>query len=190
MDGLIVLLIIIGIVSRVSKSNKKKQEAAKKARAKAFADAADAVRNAKKVIEPARREIIRAVEEEIPFTSADWDAFLKNAVPEKPAAAAVVPAKAEKPAEGMAMKPKPSPEGRKSLKQPLPEGFSPALKSTQGESHAEHSQHVEKILLEEKRLTQKQEELRNLRSVNRQKLREAVIMSEVLGKPVALRGRK
>ena len=190
MDGLIVVLIIIGIVSRMSKNKKKQAEAAKRARARAFADAAEAVRNAKKVIEPARRGIVRAVEEEIPFTAADWDAFLKNAVPEKPAAAAVVPEKAEKPSEGMAMKPKPSPEGRKSLKQPLPEGFSPALKSTQGESHAEHSRHVEKILLEEKQQAQKQQELRSLRSINRQKLREAVIMSEVLGKPVALRARR
>jgi len=179
LDGLIVLLIIIGIISRVSKSNKKKQEAAKKARAKAFADAADAVRNAKKVIEPARRtaqQAVQAVSRELPFTQADWDAFLQCS--------------GQKAAEGVPSPQKPSPEGRASRRQPLPEGVSPALRSTQGESESEHRGHVDRIAAEEKREAESLQARQNLRAANRQKLREAVIMSEILGKPVALRTRR
>lgn len=182
MDGLVVILIIIGIVSRLNK--KKQQEKARKAQqmADAFAQAfpeaekevpkpAKAVKKAPKPeikipdpVQKAADSVLKAVEQEIPFTKEEWAKFIAD--------------------KGISAPKAPAPK-----KQPLPEGFSPALKSTQGESEAEHRRHIEKIAAEEKQLHQQAENLREMRSMNRQKLRQAVIMSEVLGKPVALRKR-
>lgn len=183
MDGLVILLIIIGIVSRVNK-NKKKQEEAKRAKAQAFAEAAhaQAVKAVKKAPEPIKKAAEaakKAVMEDIPFTKEEWDRFLGN-LDEKPKAA---------PESGHPL-PHVSTEGRISRHQIMPEGMSPALRSTQGESEAEHRRHVEKIAAEEKRLEESVQTRQALTAMNRRKMREAVIMSEVLGKPVALRGRR
>lgn len=61
--------------------------------------------------------------------------------------------------------------------------------STQGESEAEHAEHRRRIAAEEAARRLEHETLRDLREANRDKLRTAVIMSEVLGKPIALRPR-
>lgn len=61
--------------------------------------------------------------------------------------------------------------------------------STQGESEAEHAEHRRRIAAEEAARRLEREALRDLREANRDKLRTAVIMSDVLSKPVALRPR-
>lgn len=61
--------------------------------------------------------------------------------------------------------------------------------STQGESEAEHAEHRLRAAAEEAARRQEHEALRELRAANRDKLRTAVVMSEVLGKPVSLRPR-
>lgn len=196
MDGLIIILIIIGIVSRIGKRKKQQEETLKKFRrdnafAEAFDETEKAAEQVKKVPEPAKKAaavqkaaapVAKAIQQEIPFTKEEWTEFLEGIAPEKKQ-----PKVKARPVSAAAMV---SPEGRASLKQPLPEGYSPALKSTQGESEKEHRRHRERIEAEEKRQREQAESLRSMRQVNRQKLREAVIMSEVLGKPVALRGRK
>ena len=179
MDGLITLIIIFGIISRISKKSKQKQEAVNKARrkAEAFAEAAavEAMKGAKRAVksvpEPVKKAaepIVRTVEKELPFTKEEWAEFVAR----KKAA------------------PQPSAEGSTGRTQVMPEGFSPELKSTQGESAAEHRRHAEKIAAEEKQRHEARLAEENLRSMNLKKLRQAVIMSEVLGKPVALRGRR
>lgn len=200
MDGLIVLFIIMGIVSSLKKKKKKQEEKLKQYQrdntfAEVFPEGADdeilqtekiakkAAEAAKKIPEPVKkaaapviREAAKAAAQEIPFTKEEWDKFLGSIGEKKPAAV-----KAEV---------QPSPEGRISLKQAMPEGFSPKLKSTQGESEEEHRKHLEKIARQEKLRQEKLETAREIRSMNRQKMRQAVVMSEILGKPVALRGKR
>ena len=61
--------------------------------------------------------------------------------------------------------------------------------SNQGESIEEHAEHRRRIAEEEARHHQEREALSELRNANLEKLRTAVIMSEVLSKPVSLRPR-
>ena len=61
--------------------------------------------------------------------------------------------------------------------------------STQGESEAEHDEHRRQVRAEEARLRQAREALRDSRAEYLRKLRTAVVMSEVLNKPVSLRPR-
>lgn len=61
--------------------------------------------------------------------------------------------------------------------------------STQGESEKEHAEHREEMFAREMHLRKKQDELQDLRRMNLKKLRSAVVMSEVLNKPVSLRAR-
>ena len=182
MDGLIVMLIIFGIISRLNKKKKKQEQASKAAqKAEAFAEAAavETIKAAKKAVktvpEPVKKAavpIVKAVQQEIPFTKEEWDRFLGNMEGKKPEKA------------------RPSAGKQIPAKQPMAEGISAPLKSTQGESEEEHRKHLEKIAADEKLHREKIETAREIRSMNRQKMRQAVVMSEILGKPVALRGRK
>ena len=105
----------------------------------------------------------------VPYTKEEWAAYLngldKNA-----------PSKKAKPAK----KPQPIVELHAE-----PEGSI----STQGESDEEHAEHRRRIAAEEAMRQQEHETLRELREANLEKLRAAVVMSEVLGKPVSLRPR-
>lgn len=78
---------------------------------------------------------------------------------------------------------------------PLEEGFSQetyseGLFSTQGESEAEHAEHVQKLQEAEAQLQSEKAVLAELHRSGRDELRKAVVMSEVLGKPVSLRSRR
>ena len=189
MDSLIGLLILFAIFTRLNKK-KKQKEAARKAQmqAQAFAEAA-AVQLEKptpaKTSAPVKKAVPekKPAQQKIPFSKEEWAEFLatENIQQKKPRPAEL--------AEGDGCSPTTSNEGRLSRRQLIPEGISPALRSTQGESEEEHRRHVERIVREEKKQQMETNAQRELRSVNRRKLREAVIMSEILSKPVALRPR-
>ena len=166
MDGLIGILILIGIFSSFSK--KKKQKAQKKA-----------VQARSAGPKPEPRPEKAAGQMKIPFTKEEWDSFLTDMEPQKKKSKPlpVKSAKAKKPAK--------KPEPVLLLDHDEPEG----TVSTQGESAAEHAEHRREVLAEEARLHEHQETLQELRHLNRQKLRQAVVMSEVFGKPVSLRPR-
>jgi len=104
----------------------------------------------------------------VPFTKDEWQKFL---------------AKMDAPKAAPAKKANPKPAPVLHVENDEPEG----TVSTQGESHAEHAQHRERMLAAEQELLHQQETLRELRRMNTQKLRSAVVMSEILGKPVSLR---
>lgn len=158
MDGLIVILILIGILS--ASSSKKKKKAQKRSAAQ-------------QPVAPQPEK--PAAQTRIPFTKDEWNAYLADMEKqEKPKAR---PAKAVRPLK--------APAPVLHLDHDEPEG----TVSTQGESAAEHAEHRQKILAEEARLREQQETLQELRHLNRKKLRSAVVMSEVLGKPVSLRPR-
>lgn len=184
MDGLLIILAIWGIISSLNKK-KKKQEEARKAQAEAFeqafSNAEKEIPHPPKTAEPMKKletalkkipePVKKAVRQEIPFTKEEWDRFLGNIEDKKPAE-------------------KPVSKQRIAEQRPLAEGFSAPLKSTQGESEKEHKLHLEKIAAAEKKQREQAELAREIRNMNRQKLRQAVVMSEVLGKPLALRGRR
>ena len=169
MDGLISLIVIIGIalISSSQKKKKVQQRSAKKARA--FRDAA---------------EVLDAPKPKKKAVSAEgWQELLSEM--ESMAQAAKPKAK---PAEPMAKPAKPVPKQAAPvlhLENDDPEGSI----STQGESAQEHARHRQKILAEEEQLRREHEDLQEIRSMNLEKLRTAVVMSEVLGKPVSLRRR-
>lgn len=186
MDSLIGLLIIIGIISKLAKKNKQqKKDAASSPVGKAQAARQDTA---------------------IPFSRDEWTQFLKQTGIPGPEKKAAEPAEKKKPAavpgqvqmdeirelrnavvkQRAARKTAAEPAVKPALQHDDPEGTI----STQGETHAEHAAHRRRILAEEERLQQEMDALAELRNANLQKLRTAVVMSEVLGKPVALRGRR
>lgn len=174
MDGLFVILILIGAFALSSSNKKKKAQQAAKQRA--FREAAETVQ-----------------QEKIPFSKDEWSDFLRRQ------ASSSVPKPRPEPAPNpvqSAPKPvaKPAPEARPAKlpeRKPLhlqhdePEGSV----STQGESAAEHAEHRRKVLAEEARRREEHQAMEDLRAMNLQKLRTAVVMSEILDKPVSLRRR-
>ena len=61
---------------------------------------------------------------------------------------------------------------------------------TEGETHAEHRRHVEALRRRETEERLAAQAAAELAALNTQKLRQAVIMKELLDRPVALRGRR
>lgn len=193
MDGLLIILAILGLISSLGKKKKQQRETMAQYRrdnsfeeafpedetavppAKPVQKATEAAKKVDAALKKVPEPVKKAIRQEIPFTKEEWDKFLSGIEGKKPAAQDM---------------PKSSPEGRISKHQPLAEGASLPLKSTQGESHEEHKKHLEKIAAEEKQRHEQAELAREIRHMNRQKLRQAIVMSEVLGKPVALRGKR
>lgn len=197
MDGLIVVLLLLGLVVRISKKNKKnkkngRRDGAKPSVAERFADALESVAELQSEPRPqphltdaAPKSANEAAGEKdsvqlkIPYTQEEWSSFLKEkAAPRKPTAPKA------KPVSKAALKPKPAPISA----EPAP--ISAEGSSFEGEAPQEHAAHAERVVREEARIAQEQEEQLRLREMNLRKLRSAVVMSEVLGKPVALRGRR
>ncbi len=179
MDGLIVLLIIIGVVTSISKSNKKKKAAA-----------------AQKRVESPSPAQPKAGTTKIPYTREEWEAFLADA--EGEAAAKPTPAKkAVKPAS-----PKPAPQKRKAntpqmnVAAPAPAAMSTGSialdpkQSVEGETETEHAAHRLRAEREEQRIHVERAAEQALAEVNLQALRSAVVMKEILDKPVSLRPRR
>ena len=174
MDGLIMLLIVIGVIARISKSNKKK--------------AAEAARRQEQA-------------EKIPYSREEWDAYLKaEGIPARPKAnakpAAAVPTAPAKPVKAQA---KPAAQPVKAAAAPIP--ATPSAPGTgsirmdpnqgvEGETVAEHSMHRQRAAQAEAQAQIEQEALQALRAANLQALRNAVVMKEILDKPVALRPRR
>ena len=174
MDGLIVLLIVIGVIARISKSNKKK------------------------AAEAARRQ---EQDEKIPYSREEWDAYLKaEGIPARPKAkakpVAAVPTAPAKPVKAQA---KPAAQPVKAAAAPIP--ATPSAPGTgsirmdpsqgvEGETVAEHSMHRQRAAQAEAQAQIEQEALQALRAANLQALRNAVVMKEILDKPVALRPRR
>ena len=166
MDGLIAILAIIWIANALlSGSKKKKQQAKAKGGAqRAAAQPKPAPKPA--VAKPAAPKTRPASKQvRIPFSKEEWAAYLNEL------------------SEGLT-----PPEAQPAA--PRHDEFSgEGSVSTQGESQEEHAEHHRRIADEEARLHQEREALNDLRAANLSKLRAAVVMSEVLGKPVALRPR-
>lgn len=192
MESLLSILLIVGLVA-LSSSNRKKKAQRKQAQQKrAFAEAAQMNGQDKKS---------RAMEEWQNFLKetaggAAVPATMQSAVKKQPdrmqqTGTAKTPAKlsfkaaAPKVVQASRPKPAPAPEVSEVSMQVSMEG----MISTQGESAEEQAAHLAKIHTEEERLHQTQQTLQEIRNLNRKKLRSAVVMSEVLGKPVSLRSR-
>lgn len=176
LDGLIALLIIIGLVTSISKSNKKKKAA-----------------QAQKAAKPAAQ----AGEVRIPYTREEWAQFLeqehipKPKAPPKPAAAKpedvakVAAAVLEKHRAQAAQRSVPTPA-------PAPSGSIAvdANQGVEGETEAEHAAHRMRAARAEARRRSECAEAQAVAQVNLQALRSAVVMKEILDKPVSLRPRR
>lgn len=168
MDGLI-SIIVIGLISYAISSGKNKKKKAEK-RQGAQAPSVPPVPKMPKA-------------ETIPYTKAEWEAFLKETKAAKTNAEA--PKKAPAAEKARPAKPAPQPKPAPVEAEPFEQG----VVSTQGESEAEHERHRRRILEEEARQEKRLEEMRDLERLNLQKLRAAVVMREILDKPVSLRPR-
>ena len=164
LDGLIALLIIIGIVTSISKSSKKKKAA-----------------QAQKAARPAAQ----SGEVRIPYTREEWAQFLEQESIPKPKAPPKPAAK--KP-------PEPAPQATTPMPKPVPaESGSIAvdpMQGVEGETEAEHAAHRMRAAHEEARRRSECAEAQAVAQVNLQALRSAVVMKEILDKPVSLRPRR
>ena len=180
LDGLIALLIIIGVVTSISKSSKKKK-------------ATEAQKRAEKP-SPAQP---KAGATKIPYTREEWEQFLADAEGEAAAKPAPAMKAAAKPAA-----PKPAPQKRKAsapqmnVAAPAPAAMSTGSialdprQSVEGETEAEHAAHRLRAAQEDMRIGVERAAEQALAEVNLQTLRSAVVMKEILDKPVSLRPRR
>lgn len=183
MDALIVLFIIGGIiVSLASKSKKQKKQNPEAEKPAAPAPA------------PAP--------EKIPYTKEEWAKYLREmGIGAKGAAAAKTEAP-PKPAAGAAFSgegavnyvqvkpsapPAGSPEMAERMRRAVEQGM-PGSVAVQGESEAEHAEHLEKMRAADLQAHQQSQTVRELRQMNRARLRQAVVMREILDRPVSMRG--
>lgn len=184
MDGLITILILFGLYAMRSSSKKKKarQQAAQQ---RAFAEAGEAM-----------------LKEKIPFSKDEWTAYLKEMDPGKKKSAPIARKVVEARVKAIV-----GDDALQQIKKTVPvqakvaTDITPApafnnehdepegTVSTQGESAAEHAEHRRKVLAEEARQLEEHEALKELREMNLKKLRTAVVMREILDKPVSLRPR-
>ncbi len=196
MDALIAMFIIIGIVNALGSSRRKKEQQAREARKRAFQQA----EQARQAQTPAQRAQARqakrtAVEAHRAHTPEELQAHLaameaaRELTPSRtgasggatPLESAARP-DAPRPAEPLVTLPN---RGEAPARASRGEGNV----STQGESEAEHAEHLRRAAAEEEANRLARETLRDLREARQDKLRAAVVMSEVLGKPVSLRPR-
>lgn len=200
MDSLIVILLIIGLVSSISKKNKKKQQQQQRARQAGY-DAVSAV-----PAPPMRVDAqnTKPSNPKVPYTKEDWAKLLAekdNSAANAKQRAAKAPLRGGDSSlivemeAGVSSQPgKEAHEGQKfqtlTAQRLNAQRLRPDVRHLEGESRREHEAHKQRIAEEEARLHREREELRELRNVNLKKLRSAVVMSEVLGKPIALRGKR
>ena len=180
MDGLIVLLIIIGVVTSISKSNKKKKAAGAQ----------------RKVEQPSPAQP-KAGTTKIPYTREEWEQFLKEEDIPRPKAqpkpAAAKPEDGAKAAAAVLQKRR-AQAAQQNVAAPVCEvSGSIALdpkQSVEGETEAEHAAHRLRAKQEEQRIHVERAAEQALAEVNLQTLRSAVVMKEILDKPVSLRPRR
>ena len=163
MSGWIVLLVIFGLINAISSPNKKKKKAHTKRQD-----------GAQRAAPPKPKTPHQPKQARVPYTKEEWAAYLAEmsgvSAPKKDA-----PKKAEH---------APEPRLVTELHQEMESSF-----SMEGESHEEHAEHRRRIEEEEALHQQERDAIADLRAANLDKLRAAVVMSEVLGKPVSLRPR-
>ena len=204
MGDLLSLLIVIGIagLSVWRKQQKQARQAAKNAsKTRAFSDAAEAERSGR----PVRREMPEGFN--LPVHEAPR--------PEKPLDINLVEKYLEQALKSDGKTLPDAPKAEMQPAQPIVKQAQPLLKpavkaarqaapvllidhddapegsiSTQGESPEEHARHRQRILAEEAQRRAEHETLQEVRHMNLQKLRTAVVVSEILDKPVSLRRRR
>ena len=193
MDGLIVLLIVIGVISSISKSNKKKKQ-----------------RAGAKAVQP--KESVPAAAK-VPFSREEWNQYLKESgiggKADKAAAPIKETAQAAQGEHPRADAAKATAQSAAELKRKAAqEAAAPAPKpirataqangsialdpsqGIEGESEAEHAEHRRKAVEAEAHHRSAVEAQEMLRDVNLRTLRAAVVMKEILDRPVALRPRR
>ena len=179
LDGLIALLIIIGVVTSISKSSKKKK-------------ATEAQKRAEKP-SPAQP---KAGATKIPYTREEWAQFLKEeGVPEPKAQPKPAAAKLEDVAKVSAaiLQKRRAQAAQQGVAAPACEAAGSIApdprQGVEGETEAEHAAHRLRAEAAEALRDRAEETRQALAAMNLQALRSAVVMKEILDKPVSLRPR-
>ena len=168
MDALIVLLVIGGIiVSLVKKAGAKQKKSA-------------SAQTPPPTPEP---------REKIPFTKEEWTQYLasqkiapKTAAKPTPPVKPAVPTTLNESLRPAAPKAQTAPIISVKPAEPDTEGF-----STEGEATAEHAEHMRRMIAAETEARERRETARELRRVNRERLRAAIVLREVLDPPISVR---
>lgn len=182
MDALIVLFVIGAFILSLTKKAKKPKKQNP---------------DAEKTVPPQS-----APAEKIPFTKEEWNEYLRaQGIARKQPAAKPVPAAEESaPADLTAdkkavmhnarLQPSAPPAGSREMvariRSTSERGMAGAV-AAQGESEAEHAEHLQRMYAADQENRAQNETLRELRSMNRARLRQAVIMREILDRPVSMR---
>lgn len=184
MNWIIVLLIVIGVISRAGKKKRQQQASFDKTVRLKSGDVERIAEVIQKTIRdfegerkgelPPRRPEQPAAKP--PYTREEWQ---KRFAAPKPQPAGMP----------MADKAAPTAASIKALENGVTGSMQLPPEGMEGESPLEHAAHRQRVIADEERIHREHEQLRELRSINLQKLRSAVVMSEVLGKPVSLRPR-
>ena len=179
MDGLIVLLIIISVISSIGKSNKKKKKATEAQRKAEKPSSAQSKPDAAK----------------IPYTREEWSQFLKEEGTPKAKAQPKPAAKPEDMVKVVAavLQKRKAQAAQQRAAAPLREATGSIVldprQGVEGETEAEHAVHRRRAEAEEALRDSAQEARSAVAAMNLQALRSAVVMKEILDKPVSLRPR-
>lgn len=179
MDGLIVLLIIFGVISRISKSNKNKKKATEAQRKAEKPSSAQPKPDAAK----------------IPYAREEWAQFLKEDGTPKAKAQPKPAAKPEDMVKVVAavLQKRKAQVAQQRAAAPLREATGSIVldprQGVEGETEAEHAAHRRRAEAEEALRDSAQEARSAVAAMNLQALRSAVVMKEILDKPVSLRPR-
>jgi len=188
----LVIIIVVAVLGIMSKSKKKKKKAADKP-----AMAAEPISEPAKPVAAAPKAVSSSIEDAVAAFS---ELLELNETPPKPAKAQTAPQSAVKESL-IETEMKQTPKGRLKLKKaqktaasgesPTDEhgciGGSMPVHNAEGETLAEHAEHEKNRL---QHLRDNAPRVEDLRHPSRQELRKAIVMSEVLNKPVSLRGRR
>lgn len=203
MDWFVVVLIVLSIIG--SSGKKKKQQQVNRAKQReAAAQAFDEIEKAKpkgKIPASVQREITSFVKELGSDVLDDLPGSIPKAVsalkevkagfsPAKPA-----PKKEMQPRVKSVSKPAAAPEMAPRVVSNPVAPFEPAKRAfapmtapdIEGESHAEHQRHINRIREEESNILAAHARAKQVREMDRKALRTAIVVSEVLNKPVSLR---
>lgn len=167
MQYVIILALLYFLFSSSSKKKKRAQQQGRQSEAeRRIKPAQPAPEPAEPAEEEPEEEVTAQGADAKTLTPEEWEAYLE--------------AKAEKSAAEQAEAPV-RPQESDVHAQSLP------VSASEGETRAEHEAHNERVHAREQAERQYAEDARARRYANRQRLREAVIMREILDKPVSMR---
>jgi hypothetical protein len=138
--------------------------------------------------------------QKIPYTKEEWNEYLraqgvaqKKSAPHKPQPVPTAQAASvqEDSAHDARLRPSAPPAGSREMVERMHRAVEHGMTGSvtaQGESEAEHAEHLHRMYEDDLRARTQNDTLQELRRMNRARLRQAVIMREILDRPISMRG--